>query len=80
MLAKKITETRKAKQPDPFKKIEFIKLSNIAIEIVAQNFILYPQLEGISIELKNKIIDKVLNINKGKFKHSCENRINLYIT
>ena len=35
MLAKKITETRKAKQPDPFKKIEFIKLSNIAIEIVA---------------------------------------------
>jgi hypothetical protein len=48
MLAKKITETRKAKQPDPFKKIEFIKLSNIAIDIVAENFILYPQLNEIS--------------------------------
>ena len=48
MLAKKLTETRKAKQPDPFKKIEFIKLSNIAIDIVAENFILYPELDGIS--------------------------------
>ena len=42
MLAKKITETRKQKQPDPFKKIEFIKLSNIAIQIVADNFTMYP--------------------------------------
>ena len=42
MLDKKITEARNLKQPDPFKKIEFIKLSNIAIDIVAENFILYP--------------------------------------
>lgn len=52
MLAAKISETRKAKLPDPFKKIEFIKLSNIAIDIVAENFVLYPELTGIPNILK----------------------------
>ena len=59
MLAAKISETRRAKLPDPFKKIEFIKLSNIAIEIVAENFTLYPELHGIPANVKSLIIEKV---------------------
>jgi len=35
MLAKKIIEARIENKPAPFKKIEFIKLSSIAIDIVA---------------------------------------------
>jgi hypothetical protein len=35
MLAKKITEARNENKPAPFKKIEFIKLSSIAIDVVA---------------------------------------------
>lgn len=52
MLAKKIALARFRKEPEPFRKIEFPSLRDIAIEEVAKNFHMYPHLNGISQSIR----------------------------
>ena len=40
---------------EPFKRPAFPKLKDIAVDEVAENFQLYPELEGIPDELKEKV-------------------------
>jgi hypothetical protein len=61
MLAKKLFEHRKTskKKDDPFKKIEFRSLEDMAITVVAQHYDKHPELEGITPQLKGKIIEMI---------------------
>ena len=52
MLAKQIILSRYNNKPEPFKKIEFPTLSSIAIQVVADNFELYPHLTGVPEMIK----------------------------
>ena len=53
MLAKKLILARANNKPDPFKKDEFPLLKNIAIDTVAHNFQLYPELYGLPDHIKD---------------------------
>ena len=56
MLAKKIALARFRKEQEPFRKIEFPSLRDIAIEAVAKNFEIYPQLNGIPESIREIVI------------------------
>ena len=56
MLAKKIALARFRKEPEPFRKIEFPSLRDIAIEIVANNFEIYPHLSGIPDSIREIVL------------------------
>lgn len=55
MLAKKIALARYQKKPEPFRKIEFPTLRDIALEEVARSFELYPQLSDLPEKLKETV-------------------------
>ncbi|EGR28694.1 leucine rich repeat protein [Ichthyophthirius multifiliis] len=85
MLAKKLVLARANNQPDPFKKDEFPLLKNIAIDTVAKNFHLYPELTGLPEHIKDIIIQKTTtdlpilitaqNIyQEAYWQRSCKNR------
>ena len=61
MLAKKLFEHRKTskKKDDPFKKIEFRSLQDMAISVVAAHYEKNPELQDIKIPIKKKIIDMI---------------------
>jgi hypothetical protein len=61
MLAKKLFEHRKnnTKKDDPFKKVEFTSLEDMAIIVVAQNYEKNPELKDLNLNLKKKIIDMI---------------------
>ena len=50
MLAKKLFDHRKntKERSDPFKKIEFTSLEDMAMTVVAQNYERYPELKGLA--------------------------------
>lgn len=56
MLAKKLFKARAQNQPVKDEKDEFPTLSNIAIDIIANNFELYPTLEDIPSLIKDKVL------------------------
>jgi hypothetical protein len=56
MLAKSLFEARAEGRSDPFRRVEFIRLSEIAIREVALHFEQYPDLAGITdIDVRNKV-------------------------
>lgn len=61
MLAKKLFEHRATskKKDDPFKKIEFRSLEDMAITVVAENYEKNPDLQGLSEPIRKKIIDMI---------------------
>ena len=54
MLSKKVARAKYGKE-EPYKKIEFPKLTDYAMVIVAANFHLYPSLRGLNDEVKEKV-------------------------
>ncbi|KAL4433130.1 hypothetical protein ABPG74_010825 [Tetrahymena malaccensis] len=85
MLAKKLALARSQGKPDPFKKDEFPLLQHIAVEVVSQNYILYPDLKGVPENVRDTIISKITtdldiltmapNIDQESFwQRACKNR------
>lgn len=61
-LAEKLLNARKNNlKGDPFKKDEFTTLRDIALDVVASNFHLYPALEGVPPRLKALVFKKLFN-------------------
>lgn len=58
MIAKTITKARKDKK-EIFHKEEIKKLSDISLVIVAENYLLYPELKNLEQKWKIKVYDKI---------------------
>lgn len=59
MLAKKITLQR-INNLEPTQKVEFIKLSEIALMEVSKNYLLYPELKNLDQRYKLRVIIDVI--------------------
>ena len=60
MLAKKMSEARLQNRKElPFTKVEFKRLEQIAIDTIANNLHLYPNLKKLNQNLQDQIIEKV---------------------
>lgn len=58
-LAEKLLNAKKTQlKGDPFKKDEFTSLRDIALDVVAANFHLYPGLENVPPRLKALVLKK----------------------
>ena len=73
-LAEKLLNARKTQaKGDPFKKDEFTSLRDIALDVVAANFHLYPALEGVPPRLKDLVIKIYQNLNIHTFVNLIDN-------
>lgn len=67
-LAEKLLNAKKSNSKmDPFKKDEFTLLKDIALDVVAANFHLYPSLEGVPYYLKTLVIFIHFHISPSQF-------------
>jgi hypothetical protein len=84
MIAYNITKARKEKK-ELIHKEELKRLSDMALDVVAKNFILYPQLDNLPENYKIKIYDKIVLTHpieiiyplinyEGYWKRACNNK------